>query len=160
MLKRKIIYIESCDFESYPLGGTLSFSKQFIDNIQEELYLVGLGRSSEPIGTWFKKHIGGKEFNFFSIGTVEAVSKSRLPKRIVTYLLLKKYIKELYQKNFDVIFTQTPQFVFLISKFKWSKFCFCFAGLGNSVGLSKYKILRPLGGIYEYLLFRSLKKKL
>ena len=157
-MQNKILYIEACDFEKFPLGGTLSFAKQFIKNIEEDIFLVGLGNSSNQIGKWEMKDLNCKRFNFYYIGTVESVKKAKIPKRIVTFLMLRKHIKTLNKGNFDIVFSQTPQFVFIISKFNWKKFCFCFAGLGNSVGLSRFKSLRVFGSLYEKLLFEKLKK--
>lgn len=160
-LKRKILYIEACDFENYPLGGTLSFSKHFIKNIKDDFYLVGLGKQPNKIGKWETKQIDNRTFKFYSIGIISDVEKTILPKRIYTYFLLKKHINKIHKEKSDIInlvFTQTPQFVFLISKFKWNFFSFCFAGLGNSVGLSRFKLLRVFGGAYEKALFRQLKK--
>ncbi|MCK0178776.1 glycosyltransferase family 4 protein [Flavobacteriaceae bacterium S0862] len=157
-MQKKIFYFEACDFESYPLGGTLSFSKQFIKNIKEEIFLIGLGEQGDKVGDWQDKSINGRTFRFFPIGIVSDVKKTFLPKRLYTYLLLRKHIEKLNQEKMDLVFTQTPQFIFLISKYNWNKVSFCFAGLGNSVGLSRFKLLRVFGGVYERKLFRHIKK--
>lgn len=154
----KIFYFEASDFQSYPLGGTLSFAKQFIENIEAEIWLIGFGSDTEPRGKWTTKIINNRKFNFFSIASVSQVKKSKLPKRLYSYFVLKNYISTLYNFNPELVFTQTPQFVFLLSKYKWNKFCFCFAGLGNSVALSKFKALRVFGKLYEKQLFKSLIK--
>ena len=157
-MKIKILYLEACDFEKYPLGGTLSFSKQFLRNINHEIFLVGLGDEKKMVGKWQMKTIEDKDFKIYSIGTVSQVKKSFLPKRLKTYFLLKKHIKKLNKIECDLVFTQTPQFVFLISRFNWNKLSFCFAGLGNSVALSRFKILRIFGRVYEKTLFKHLKR--
>lgn len=158
---RSILYIEGCNFKDFPLGGTLSFALQMVQNVHDEFNLVGLGDSNDFTGVWFKKEINGKEFYYYSIGSTETVRKSVLPKRIMLYFMLKKHIKNIQKTKgeADLVFSQTPQFVFLICKLKWKKICFCFAGLGNSVGSSKFKFLRIFGGIYERKLFNVLKNK-
>lgn len=157
---QRILYFEGCNFADYPMGGTLSFAKQMICNVEAEFYLVGISDSRIPVGQWSMLTIQEKEYDFFSIGNIEDLEKSRLPKRIVLFRMLNKYIKEINKtfRDTDVVFTQTPQFVFLIAKYEWKKFCFCFAGLGNSVGNSRFKILRIFGGLYEKKLFRDLNK--
>ena len=157
-LNNKILYVEACDFRSFPLGGTLSFSKQFIKNVNYDMALVGLGNSKENIGIWTDIELEGKKFKFYSIGTINQVKNSKLPKRIVTYLMLRKHVKTLSQNKHNILFTQTPQFVFLAHKLSYSRFSFCFAGLGNSVGLSRFKVLRVFGGLYEKMLFNRLNK--
>ena len=156
---KSILYIEGCNYNDFPMGGTLSFAKQFIENIYAQFYLVGLGSDDEPEGKWFIKNINGIDYNYFSIGKTSRLNTSRLPKRLITYLMLKKHLNYIHANytKYDIVFSQTPQFVFLISRYKWNKSVFCFAGLGNSVGKSRYKFLRFMGGIYEYQLFKHLR---
>ncbi len=149
-------YFEGTNFESFPLGGTLSFSRQLIHSIDEKMNLVGISNNEEPIGEWFFKTINGKTFEFFGICSVAQVEKSIIPARLYTYFALKKHIKKILTKEIKNVFTQTPQFVFVLSHFRFTNFCFLFAGLGNSVALSKYKMLRIFGGIYERNLFHHL----
>lgn len=157
-MTNKFAYIEACDFISYPMGGTLSFAKQFVQSYEKEISLIGLVHENEPIGDWFIRTINGKEYKYFGICSVSQCKKTNLPKRVYTYLALRKYMKRILNEKVDVVFTQTPQFVFVLTKYNWYKFYFLFAGLGNSVALSKYKYLRIFGGFYERKLFRQLKK--
>ncbi len=156
---RNILYIEGCNFRDFPLGGTLSFAKQFVQHVDDRFFLVGLGDLEDPIGLWFKKEINGQQFDYFAIGKTREVENTKIPKRIVLYKMLKRHLSRIHEtkSDSDLVFSQTPQFVFLISKYKWNKFCFCFAGLGNSVGQSRFKFLRFLGRAYERRLFESLK---
>jgi len=151
------IHIEACDFESFPLGGTLTFAKQLISCFPNSVSLVGFVNDGEPIGVWFVKEIDGTKYDFFGICSVEDVKKTRFPKRLFAYFALNKFINKICTNRLENIFTQTPEFVFVLAKHKWKNFCFCFAGLGNSVGLSKYKFLRIFGKVYEKKLFNDLK---
>jgi len=130
-----------------------------VKNLDYEFALVGLSSNSEPKGVWFDKEIESKKVKYFSIATIDEVANSKLPKRLYTYLKLKKYISILNQEKVDLVFTQSPQFVFLIEKFNWNKFYYCFAGLENSVGNSKFLALRVFGELYEKKLFGILKAK-
>ena len=47
---KSILHIEGSNFEDFPLGGTLSFAKQFTENLLADFYLVGLDDENEPIG--------------------------------------------------------------------------------------------------------------
>ncbi len=48
----KLYYFEACDFNEYPVGGTLSFAKQFIKSLNIDIRLIGLVNKNEPIGKW------------------------------------------------------------------------------------------------------------
>ncbi|MDN3204671.1 glycosyltransferase family 4 protein [Algoriphagus sediminis] len=155
-----ILYLESCNFLNFPIGGTLTFAKQFVHSVDAKFYLVGFGDDNEPVGKWFNKQFNDRTISYFSIGPTSQVIHSKLPKRLISYLMLRKYIKYIHLNAYfyDVVFTQTPQFVFLLSGLKWKKTVFCFAGLTNSVENSRFKRLRFLGGMYEKKLFNDLKK--
>lgn len=154
----KIIFFEACDFTYYPIGGTLSFAKQLINSIPQSLKLVGFVNEEEPVGRWFIRNINGHQFDYFGICRVDEISKTKLPKRIYSYLMLRKHIDNILNNEISIGFTQSPQFVFILGNNAWMGFYFLFAGLGNSVGLSKYKFLRIFGGLYEQLLFKYLTK--
>jgi hypothetical protein len=126
---RKILFIEGSNFINFPLGGTLSFNKLLIENVKEDFHLVGLADDNEIVGQWFLKNINGKEYNFYAFGRVSEVLISKLPKRLVVYKMLKRHIKiiNLDFEKFEAVFTQSPHFIFLLGKFKWTKFIFCFA---------------------------------
>jgi glycosyltransferase involved in cell wall biosynthesis len=153
----KYLHFEACDFENFPMGGTLTFAKQIISMLPEEVGLVGFVSDSEPVGKWISKTINNRVYRIYGICSIGEISKSKLPKRLYSYLKLKKNIKNIYNNGVRNIFTQTPQFVFVLSKYNWENFCFYFAGLGNSVSLSKYKFLRIFGQLYEKKLFADLK---
>lgn len=154
----KLLYIEACDFESFPLGGTLTFAKQFLRCFQKNIYLVGIAKDDEPVGEWFVREINGTAFNFFGITNSSSIKNTKIPKRLFVFWALNKHIKKIREISIDNVFTQSPQFVFTLSKYKWSKFIYLFAGIGNSVSLSKFKILRVFGETYEKRLFNKLKK--
>lgn len=154
----KITYFEACDFETYPVGGTLSFARQLIDALPDAFKLVGIVRSDEPVGKWFIKNINGKPYDYFGICTIEDVKSSWFPKRLFTYFALRRHISAISKVDINGIFSQSPQFVFILSKFNWGKFVYLFAGLGNAVGLSKYRYLRLFGQVYEKSLFNHLHK--
>lgn len=88
---KNILHIEATNFLNFPLGGTLSFANQFIENISANFFLVGLGDENEPIGKWYTKEINGKNYNYYSIGYTSKIKSSKLPKRIVSFILLKKH---------------------------------------------------------------------
>lgn len=153
----KLLYLEACDFISYPLGGTLSFSKHLISTNIKQVFLVGFVNDDEPVGRWFVKEINGVKFDFFGICRVSEIKKSILPKRLYSLWSLFLWIKDIIKVDFATSFTQSPQFVFILYFVNLKEFVFLFPGLGNSVGLSKFRFLRIFNRIYESLLFFCLK---
>ncbi|MBN1185171.1 MAG: glycosyltransferase family 4 protein [Bacteroidales bacterium] len=153
----KVTYFEACDFDSFPLGGTLTFAKQLISCFPGAFNLVGFVNYNEPVGQWFLRDINGVKFTYYGICSVEDIRKKKIPKRLYSYWALKLNMNMILGKHISYVFTQTPQFVFVLGKYSWERFCFLFAGLGNSVEISRFKYLRFLGGIYEKKLFKYLK---
>ncbi len=152
--------IDFSDFKKYKVGGTLSFDKNLTKIFSpEEMGIVGYVDNNEPVGKWFKRRINNKEYNYFGICTISEIKNSKIPDRLFSLIMLARYINRIRSQKVKRIFTQSPHFVFILSFYKWDHFCFYFAGLGNSIALSKYKYFRWLGGVYEFLLFKLLKKK-
>jgi glycosyltransferase involved in cell wall biosynthesis len=153
--------MDPVNFMDFPMGGTLSFSRQLIDQFRNQVALVGLiTDESDPVGKWFQKEINGVYYHYFGIGRFrKSDMKPLIPIRLQTFLLLLFYLPRIRKMNNKNIFTQSPQFLFALNFFKWNSLCFCFAGIANSVAISRYKYLRVLGILYEKFLFRILKRK-
>ena len=157
----RFIHMDPVNFMDFPMGGTLSFSRQLIDQFMNQVALVGLiTDESDPVGKWFQKEINGVYYHYFGIGRFrKSDMKPLIPIRLQTFLLLLFYLPRIRKMNNKNIFTQSPQFLFALNFFKWNSLCFCFAGIANSVAISRYKYLRVLGILYEKFLFRILKRK-
>jgi glycosyltransferase involved in cell wall biosynthesis len=153
--------MDPINFEDFPVGGTLSFSRQMINEFKGQVALVGLVTGDrDPVGKWFDKDINNIIYNYFGIGRYKKSDKKPLiPIRLKTFVQLLFYLPRIRKIENRNVFTQSPQFLFALSFFKWHSLCFCFAGITNSVAISRYKYLRNLGIIYEKNLFKILKKK-
>lgn len=156
----KILIIENCNFKDYPTGGTLSFAKQLIQSLpSNKIALVGITTDNIKIGHWTTLNIGNQTYDFFPILKVhKTVKKPLIPLRFKSLIALYYHLRRIRRSYNQIFFTQTPQFVFALVLFKWLSKSFCFAGLGNSIKLSRYKRLRFLGGIYETILLILLNK--
>jgi len=159
--KIKFIHIEAVNFIDYPVGGTLSFSKQLINQYKEKVAIVGLvTNDTDPVGKWFVKEINDISYLFFGIGRFKKSNKRPfIPLRLQTLFCLLFFLPRIRSIQIRNIFTQSPHFLFALNLFKWESLCFCFAGIANSVANSRYKYLRAFGIIYEKELFKILKKK-
>jgi glycosyltransferase involved in cell wall biosynthesis len=157
----RFIHMDPINFQDFPVGGTLSFARQLMFQFRGEVALVGLVTdSSDPVGKWFTKEINGILYPYYGIGRYKKFDKRPLiPLRLQTFLLLLYHLPGIRKINNRIVFTQSPQFLFALNFFRWTSLCFCFAGISNSVAISRYKSLRVLGILYEKSLFRILKRK-
>lgn len=156
----KLLIIENCNFKDYPTGGTLSFAKQLIQELpSKKIALVGITNENIKIGEWTSIEITNQTFEFFPILRLDPnIKKPIIPLRFKSLFALLLYLRKIRKRPYRFVFTQTPQFIFALTLFHWKSICFCFAGLGNSVKLSRYRRLRFLGAIYETTLIRLLNK--
>jgi glycosyltransferase involved in cell wall biosynthesis len=156
---KKILLIDNTNFINYPTGGTLIFDKQLLNVLPtDKVMLVGITTEDISVRQWTKITIGKNEYDFFPITKVSVRTKKPIiPLRITTFVALMLSLKRIRQKGCLNVFSQTPQFLFALRYFKWDSICFCFAGVGNSIGLSRYRSLRSLGEVYEKTLFKTLK---
>jgi|WetSurMetagenome_2_1015567.scaffolds.fasta_scaffold130522_2 glycosyltransferase involved in cell wall biosynthesis len=154
----KLLIIENCNFKDYPPGGTLSFAKQLMQELpSRKITLVGITTEDIKIREWTTIKIGDQSFEFFPIIKLDpSIKKPFIPLRLKSFFALLYSLKKIRKKPYRFVFTQTPQFIFALSLFQWRSICFCFAGLGNSVKLSRYRSLRFLGLVYETILLRLL----
>jgi glycosyltransferase involved in cell wall biosynthesis len=153
--------MDPVNFQDFPVGGTLSFSRQLIGQFKSSVALVGLiTDKGDPVGKWFIKEINGTYFSYFGIGRFKKSDKKPLvPIRIQTFFKLLFYLPKIRTIKNRNVFTQSPQYLFALNFFTWNSLCYCFAGISNSVTNSRYKYLRFTGIIYEKALFKILKKK-
>ena len=156
----KLLILENCNFKDFPTGGTLTFAKQLIKVLpSEKIALVGITTENIKIGEWATIWETNQSFEFFPILRLNPNKKKPLiPLRLKSFFALLFFLRKIRNRPYRFVFTQTPQFIFALSLFSWKSICFCFAGLGNSVKLSKYKSLRFLGGMYETILLNLLNK--
>lgn len=153
----EFIYAESCDFESFPVGGTLSFSKKMLKTFGNRMALVGLVTDDSPCGRWTVKTIDGVAYRFFGVLRIRAKARRPLiPARLTTHLAFRRHLPRIRALGIRNVFTRTPQFALLLRRSHWHSRCFCFAGTASSVGISRYKHLRFLSALYERRLFKAL----
>jgi glycosyltransferase involved in cell wall biosynthesis len=155
-MSTKVMVIEAGDFDAFPVGGQLTTVRQLITVFGERLALVGISTRAEPIGRWFKKAIGGVEYDFFSIGYVDpSIRKPRIPRRIDTLLRLKLHKKGILSLGLNAAFVIAPE-VMLAIKGWGLRIAFLFPGVENPLNKPRYAIGRWLAKPYERCLFSAL----
>lgn len=156
---KRILIIDFCNFDDYPIGGYLSFAKNLMISFGNDLALVGITSDKrDPIGKWFRKSINGIEYDYFAFAYYSKLTtKHIIPDRLVTYLLLKYYKKQLLEINISNVFIQRQEVLQSVKHFKYTNICYCFAGLENPLAISKYKYAHYLANYFERKFFKSLK---
>jgi len=159
-VEKRILIIDFCNFEDYPIGGYLTFAKNMILSFGNDIALVGITTDkNDPIGKWFKKSISSVEFDFFAFAYYSKdVTKHIIPDRLASYLFVKYYKQKVLSLKIDNVFIQRPEILLAVKKFGFTNTCFCFAGLENPLAISKYKYARKFAVYFDRYFFKSLSK--
>jgi len=158
----KILLIDFCDFEDYPIGGYLSFAKNLMKSFGNELALVGIStKASDPVGEWFKKEINGLIYDFFALARYnKSKTKHFFPDRLICYMLLKRYKKAIFKIGIQNIFIRRQEIILSLSSMdlKTINSCYCFAGLENPLNISKYWYAKLVANLFEKFFFKKLNQ--
>jgi glycosyltransferase involved in cell wall biosynthesis len=154
----KVMVIEACDFDGFPVGGQLTSIKQLMMVYGNRLALVGISTENGPVGQWTKKRFGGVEYDFFSVGRVDpTIRKPWIPRRFDAYLRLKRYKKGILSLGLDAAFVIAPE-VMLAIKGWGLRIAYTFAGVENPLTMPRYVMGKWLAGPFERGLFSALAK--
>jgi len=156
---KKILIIDFCNYDDYPIGGYLSFAKNLMISFGNQLSLVGISTDkNDPIGKWFKKSINSIDYDFFAFAYYSKLkTKHIIPDRLVTYLFLKYYRTQILKKDINNVFIQRQEVLEATKNYTFNNICYCFAGLENPLAISKYWYAHHLAEYFEKKFFRSLK---
>ncbi|HBE40757.1 MAG TPA: hypothetical protein DDW27_06055 [Bacteroidales bacterium] len=151
------MFIDFTNYEDYPIGGYLSFAKNMIDAFGSQLALVGISTNpDEPVGQWFKKNIGGIEFDFFALARYKkSKTKHIIPDRLATYFLIKLYNRRINQIEIKNVFIQRQEILLALRTLS-NSICFSFAGMENPLSISKYWYGKLLARYFERYFFKEL----
>lgn len=158
-VNNRILILDFCNYDDYPMGGYLTFARNMMFSFGNSLALVGITTSSsDPIGKWFKKEIGGIEYDFFALAFYSKLkTKHILPDRLVSYFLIKYYQKSIRKTGIQNIFIQRQEVLQAVRNMEFKNICYCFAGLENPLAISKYKYAHYIADFFEQSFFKCLK---
>jgi glycosyltransferase involved in cell wall biosynthesis len=157
--EKKILVIDFCNYEDYPIGGYLSFAKNLLEAFENNLALVGITTNiNDPIGKWFQKEINGCKYEYFAIARYNKLkTKNFIPDRLSAYLLLKYYRTNIFKIGIKNVFIQRQEILLAIPDPRNFNICYCFAGLENPLNISKYRYAGSFKKIFEKLFFKKLR---
>jgi glycosyltransferase involved in cell wall biosynthesis len=154
----KVMVIDACDFDRFPVGGQLTTIKQLIAVFGNRLALVGISTEDGPVGQWTRKMLDGVEFDFFSFGRVDpTIRKPWIPRRVSAYLRLSYYKREILSLGLGAAFVIAPE-VMLAIKGWGIRIAYTFPGVENPLTMPRYPIGKWFAGPFEAALFSALAK--
>jgi glycosyltransferase involved in cell wall biosynthesis len=155
----RILLLDFCNYEDYPIGGYLSFAKNMIQSFGPEIALVGITtNNNDPVGKWFRKRINGEEFDFFSIARYStSKTKHLIPDRLISWVLIKVFRRRIFKIGIRNIFIQRQEILLALTGIDRMNICYCFAGLENPLSISKYQYARHISRLFEGIFFAKLR---
>lgn len=153
-----ILFIETCDFEHFPVGGQLSFAKQMMAAFGNRLALAGFSTDGTPVGRWITKQFDGLEYEFLAFGRrVPSGRRPLMPARATAYLDVARHKRAILSRNIRCAFTQSPETLMAIHTWPWDSICFMFPGHANPLKMPRYRWGKPLAGLYDAKLSAALQ---
>ncbi len=108
----KVCIISPCNFEDFPIGGTLTLIQNLLKYMQCEKMLVGLSTSSKAeVGRWSRQTIEDKIYPFLSLFRLNK-TKQIIPIRLKFCLYLMFSNKKVKSSGADVLYAHTPDAAF------------------------------------------------
>jgi len=155
--QEKILLIDFCNFEDYPIGGHLSFAKNLMLAFKNDLALIGITTNErDPIGQWFKKDINGILYDFFALARYKkSKTKHVLPDRLVSYILTNYYKNGILSCNIKNVFIQRHDILLATKRFGFKNVCYRFGGLENPLEFSKYWYAKYIASFFDKKFFSS-----
>lgn len=154
----KILYIEACNYINFPVGGQLTFARQMLQAFGNELSLVGISTDDTPVGKWLKKEINGIQYNYFAIHKAKIIdSKPLVPRRLQTYLALKKYKHKILDIAYDHAFCNAPEVLMATRHWQINNMIYYFSGMNNPLSISRRWYGRLFAGLFNPLFIPALK---
>ena len=159
MSKPKVLLIEGCDFETFPVGGQLSMARSLIKIFGNSFALVGLTLGDEPLGEWRQKRIDGTSYLFLPAFRRDVTAdKPAVPVRLSFYLALQRYRRQILSLGCKYALVQAPEALVAVSRWGLESLCFMFPGVENPLRISRYRIARKLCSVYDAALFSALDR--
>ncbi len=157
---KKILFVDYCNYEDYPIGGHLSWAKNMLSAFGNELSLVGITTDlREPVGKWFRKSLNGVEYDFFALKRYNKYkTKHILPDRLVSFFLLRLYRKRILLINLQNVFIQRHEILPAVMNFGFSNICYRFPGLESPLSISKYWFGKYLSKSFDKMFFNCLRE--
>ena len=159
-MRKRLLLVDATDFSTFPMGGQLTFLKEFIKfcTPEIEIYGLGLGRPGEKLGVFKKYRLQNKEINFMPIMNIKGNHDHKIPLSLRYMFSAFFFLSEIKEIK--------PEFIYVHR----TGFDIPFWHLGIPIVLhihgtaeyaakySKYSYVRFFWKIYELIVHQSFKK--
>jgi len=154
----KLLLVEATNFSSYPVGGQLSFLKEFIKHCDSQIKIYALGitmSENVKLGIWQKIRIANKEIYFMPVMRVRRNCKIPLSLSCLFYMFLFKY--QIKKIKSDLIYIHRTGFD--IPFWYWGiPIVMHIHGTAEyAARYSKFALIRHLSNIYTFMVRCSFK---
>jgi len=152
----KVLYIEGCDFERFPAGGTLNFALQMLKVFGNRLALVGISTDETPVGRWVRKNLNGVEYDFFAVRHRDKMAdKPLIPSRLSDYIQFSRHKKNIMSLGIRDAFVREQEVLLAVCNWGWNNVCYFFPGTANPLRISRYRYSWLLSWLFERMFFRA-----
>ena len=144
-----VLLIENCDFQAFPPGGQMTFSRQLLRFFGPRLALVGATCADDPVGRWIEKRIHGQAVAFLAVGRLDPKpAKPLVPRRLRFYLQLRRHRRTILETGVRHAIILAPETLLAVRG--WGlEVCYHFSGVENPLVHSRYWWARPLARWFD-----------
>jgi glycosyltransferase involved in cell wall biosynthesis len=141
--------IENCDFQSFPPGGQLTFSRHLLRHFGARLALVGATCTDDLVGRWIERRIQDHTVAFLPVGRLEPGStRPLMPRRLRFYLQLSRHRRAILAGGARHAIILAPEALLAVRD--WDlEICYHFSGVENPLVRSRYWWARPLARWFD-----------
>ncbi len=156
----KTVLCAAIDPWSEPMGGQTAFARHLIQVFGPRLGVASTCIEALPEGRWLRRPFNGQEIQFFSFGCLQLPTgrKPLIPVRLQVYWKAKRHMSRLFESGVRNILLESPELLFAASSFQWDSVCYSFAGVNNALTVSRYRIARVFGPLFEDRMIAALHR--
>lgn len=140
-------------------GGQVAFARCLLNAFGGEMAVACHASAELPVGEWTRRVYRDEPVHFYNMGQLSNREdrKPLLPMRLQSYLRAMPHMRRLREFH-DVCLIDSPELLFLASRFRWRSGAYRFAGMNNPVSNSRYRALRCGGAWFERRMLRALER--
>ena len=123
----RALFIEACDFDTFPAGGQLSMARSLVKLFGSQFGLVGMTRNSAEVGRWTRKTLHGHEIWSFAVCAKTASARRPwIPARLTFYSGVRRYQNSILRLGTKAVFTSSPEGLLAASRWDMQSLCYMF----------------------------------
>ena len=151
-----ITLIENCDFDSWPVGGQVSWMKSILRMFPNHCFaLVGTRADSGPVGRWTFTSLAGRQYPFLAVGRRRTTAvRPIVPERLRFFAELRLNRRVIQSRGLGPVMIAAPETLLAVRDWGWASTCYTFSGVDNPLEVPRYKWARCFARIFDYLHFK------